>query len=238
MNPSGELEFYIDGVTGATLVTTPPSEGNWHHIAGTYNGSSISLYIDGQIVTQQTASGSMPITTDSLAIGFKPNANMFYYFNGIIDDVRIYGRSLTAGEITGLYYTDSIGDGIPNWWRQQFFGSGWTTNDSSCATCDASGTGQNNLFKYVAGLDPLDLASWFRLRIAPVAGQPNSMNLTFDPLATGRTYRAQFATDFASGTYSNLTAVGGPVTNGNQVTITDLSAGDSNKLYRIEISLP
>jgi 1,4-alpha-glucan branching enzyme len=238
VNPSGQLAFAIYSVTNGMLVTSPPSGGSWHHIAGTYDGSLISLYVDGQIVTQQTASGQMPVTADPLAIGFRPGANIFHYFNGIIDDVRIYGSALSAAGITQVYNADSVGDGIANWWRLQYFGSSSTTSSTSCATCDADGTGQNNLFKYVAGLNPFDPTSVFVLRIAAATNQSNAMNLTFSPLATGRTYEAQFTTDLLSGTYINLSSFSGPVTNGNKVTITDLNATASNKFYRIHISTP
>ena len=70
---SGRLEFLLAGVSNGTLTVSPPSSGAWHHLAATYDGSSlISLYIDGLLATQQVASGAMPVTTDPLAIGNKP----------------------------------------------------------------------------------------------------------------------------------------------------------------------
>ncbi len=238
VNPSTQLVFVVYGVTNGTALTTPPSEGFWHQIAGTYDGSSITLYIDGQVVTQQTASGQMPITTDPLAIGFRPGANLNYNFSGIIDDVRIYGSALSGSQVAQQYQTDTVGDGIPNWWRQLYFGSGSTTDAFSCATCDFDGTGQNNLFKYVAGLNPLDVASVFTLQISPVTGQPSQMSLMFNPVASGRTYTVQGSTNLTGGAYSDLTPISGPQTNGYQVTITDTSATQSNKFYRVRISLP
>src|SRR5262249_35731638 len=107
-----------------------------------------------------------------------------------------------------------------------------TTNSQSCASCDASGTGQNNLFKYVAGLNPTNPASIFNLRIA---GQ---INLIFDPIVAGRTYSPEFRTNLASGSFTNLTGYSGPNTNGNQATIPDLNATQPQKFYRIRISLP
>ena len=94
------------------------------------------------------------------------------------------------------------------------------------------------MFKYIAGLNPWDATSVFRLQISPVGGQPSQMILTFSPVASGRTYAAQGGADPVGGSYSNLTAVSGPQTNGNQVTITDLNATPANKFYRVRISLP
>jgi len=238
VNPAGQLVFALYGVTNGMLVTALPSELAWHQIAGVYDGTLISLYIDGQVVTQQTASGQIPVTADPLAIGFRPAANVFYYFQGIIDDVRIYGRALSASEIVQLYNTDTIGDGIANWWRQRYFGDGSQTNVASCATCDYDQTGQNNLFKYTAGLDPTDASSVFRLQISGVTNRPSQVDLLFAPLALGRTYAPQFSTDLVSGIWLPLPSYLGPVTNGSQVTITDTNAVGPEQFYRINISPP
>lgn len=66
---------------------------------------------------------------------------------------------------------DSVGDGIPDSWRARYFGgNGTTTNAQSCATCDADGTGQNNFFKYLAGLNPTNPASVFKITSAVPTG--------------------------------------------------------------------
>jgi hypothetical protein len=42
-------------------------------------------------------------------------------------------------------HLDTVGDGIANWWRQQYFsGDGLTTNSQSCASCDPDGDGMSN----------------------------------------------------------------------------------------------
>jgi uncharacterized repeat protein (TIGR01451 family) len=136
-------------------------------------------------------------------------------------------------------YLDSVGDGIPDWWRQQYFGgSGATTGSLSCATCDADGTGQNNMFKYVAGLDPTNPVSVLTLNISSVTNQSTWQNLLLNPLATGRIYTPQFTTDLVSGTWLPLSGFAGPVSNGNQITITDTNAVLPHEFYRIDISLP
>ena len=133
--------------------------------------------------------------------------------------------------------TDSDGDGIPDFWMQKYFGhpTGLAI-DGSCATCDLDGTGQGNLFKYLAGLDPTNPESVFVLSIGNVNGQPNQKSLMLGPVALARSYTTEFTTDLVNGTWSPLMACGCPQTNGNQLTITDLDATQPEKFYRIEIS--
>ncbi len=241
INSSGSLEFLLTGVTNGTLSTIPPSVNAWHHLAATYDGSSlISLYIDGQLATQQVASGSVPVTTDPLAIGNKPTGtNASNFFNGTLDDIRIYGSALTPAQVAQLYNLDIVGDGIPDWWRLQYFNNSSSTGATSCAACDFDGTGQNNLFKYVAGLNPTDPTAVFVLDIASVTNQPIQQNLLFDPITAGRTYTVQYSTDLVNGVWLPLTTYTGPVTNiGNQVTVTDTNAVLPQEFYRIDISLP
>jgi Concanavalin A-like lectin/glucanases superfamily/Viral BACON domain len=238
INSSGSLEFWLAGVTNGTLSTSPPSEQVWHHVAGIYDGSWMTIYLDGQVVAQRSASGSLAMAADALTIGNRPGGNSVYKFSGLLSDVRVYGRALTAAEIAQIYNVDTIGDGIPNWWRQQYFGSGPTTGATSCATCDFDGTGQNNLFKYVAGLDPTDPTQVFSLGIAGVTNQPSQSKLVFTPLALGRYYTPQFSTNLVGGIWLPLATYSGPFTNGSQITITDTNALPPQEFYRIQISLP
>lgn len=145
------------------------------------------------------------------------------------------GVSSTATKVWIAPDTDSVGDGIPDWWRAQYFGgNGTTTNSQSCAACDADGTGQNNLLKYVASLNPTNSASVFVFSIQDANGQKS---LTYGPIAAGRTYAPQFRTNLVSGNWAALT-FSGPTTNNNQVTITDPNATQTTRFYRIGISFP
>ena len=155
----------------------------------------------------------------------------------------VNGYYLGASGNVGLsvFAPDSVGDGIPDWWRQAYFGAATPSNNSDCATCDFDGTGQNNLFKYVAGLNPTNPASVFVVKIAPVAGQPGQKMLTYNPIVvgSGQVYTVQFRTNLTGGaTYAALTTVSGPTTNGLQATVIDTQATQTKKFYRVDISLP
>jgi alpha-tubulin suppressor-like RCC1 family protein/inosine-uridine nucleoside N-ribohydrolase len=152
-----------------------------------------------------------------------------------IGALTIAGQAFTIAQAGSV---DTVGDGIPDWWRARFFSTvdpmGQTTNSYSCATCDADGTGQNNLFKYVTGLDPTNPASLFVLRIQNVPNQPTRKNLIYWPIADGRTYVVESTTDLVAGVWIPQ-AVSAPFTNLAQVTVFDPNASGPKKFYRVSI---
>jgi PKD repeat protein len=120
-------------------------------------------------------------------------------------------------------------------WQFQYFGC--TTCPQAQSGANFDGTGQNNYYKYVAGLDPTDTNSIFVLSLAPVPKQPGWMNLVFSPVVAGRTYTALVSSNLLNDTWIPL--AGAPaVTNGTQVTLTDTNASGAQKFYQIKISLP
>jgi PKD repeat protein len=121
-------------------------------------------------------------------------------------------------------------------WQIQYFGS--TNNPNAAPAVDVDGTGQNNLFKYVAGLDPTNPSSIFLLNIISDTNQPNAQDLQFLPMVGGRTYTPQFNTDLVNGVWLPLTTFTGPTTNDNQISVTDTNPLPPQEFYRIEISLP
>jgi T5SS/PEP-CTERM-associated repeat protein len=146
---------------------------------------------------------------------------------------------IELAQLTNAPPLDSDGDGLPDLWTEAYFGHPTgQSNDLSCAACDFDGTGQNNFFKYVAGLNPTNPASVFVFYIASVTNQPPQNNLFFTPLALGRTYTPQYSTDLTSGVWLPLTTYTPLLTNGNQLTMTDTNPIPPQEFYRIGISLP
>lgn len=73
----------------------------WIHLAVTRDSLGRKLYVNGTLFNSTTAAGG-PITADTvLQIGNVPGSS--YYFQGKMDDVRIYNRALSSGEINTLY---------------------------------------------------------------------------------------------------------------------------------------
>lgn len=85
---------------GSVISDTVLEMGNWYHVAGTYDGTRTKVYIDGNIEGSYTASISEPLVTSNLptAIGHLPNWSV-QWFQGIIDEARIYDKALPDSEI-------------------------------------------------------------------------------------------------------------------------------------------
>lgn len=82
------------------ISTSPVQMDNWYHMIFTHDGSSAKLYIDNTLMSDSVAS-DVSINTDNLYFGSYFGTSLF--FNGIIDDIRIYSTSLDSSEVTTLY---------------------------------------------------------------------------------------------------------------------------------------
>ena len=96
---SGGCYFYIS--TGANNCTSKIGAGSWCHIAGTFDGTRICLYVNGRLVASRTSKVPKIDSGGDVFIG----RNGAFHFRGLIDDVRIYNRALSKGEIRLDYET-------------------------------------------------------------------------------------------------------------------------------------
>jgi hypothetical protein len=91
----GRLHFYINA--GGSLqhlrVSDVLTEGQWFHVAGTWDGTTQRLYLDGMEIASQTPGGALG-TTSGVRLSNTPEP-----LNGMLDDARIYNRALTQEEI-------------------------------------------------------------------------------------------------------------------------------------------
>ena len=72
-------------------------DGEWHHIAGTFDGKTIKTYVDGKETSKLACAGTLEKNGDSLFIGCRGGSGR--WMNGIIDEIKIYNRALSADEI-------------------------------------------------------------------------------------------------------------------------------------------
>jgi prepilin-type N-terminal cleavage/methylation domain-containing protein len=100
-----ETEIFISTASQDTRSAsggTVLANGKWYQVAGTYNGSTLTTYVNGVLDRQVSVSGSMDNTSYVLNIG-KTADGVANYFNGSIDDARVYNRALSAAELAALY---------------------------------------------------------------------------------------------------------------------------------------
>jgi len=91
-----ESDVNIGGDKSAAAPAALPLN-TWSHLAVTYNGAVLRLFVNGVEVGSRTVSGAMATSTGVLRIGGNSVWNEF--FAGRIDEIRIYNRALTAVEI-------------------------------------------------------------------------------------------------------------------------------------------
>jgi hypothetical protein len=94
--PSGVVR--AGGAHQTVLGRSPLTVGVWQHVAGTYDGTTQRLFINGVEVGSRPQAGLAAVSAGVLRIG--GNASFAgEFFQGAIDDVRIYNRALSATEI-------------------------------------------------------------------------------------------------------------------------------------------
>lgn len=86
--------------TSQNVSSSGVSLNAWHHIVYEYDGTKEFWTIDGVRQTLYPRTGSINAGTNPRVIGFY---NPSSWFNGLIDDMRIYNRALSASEIQALY---------------------------------------------------------------------------------------------------------------------------------------
>ena len=195
----------------ATFLATDPSVVTWGIVSGPIVTVSATGLATAGLVFENTSA-----TVQGTFGGFTGALN-FTVLDTIPDNF-------------GAYASDGIGDD----WQVQYFG---LDNPAAAPGVDFSGSGQTNLFKYVASLNPLDPNSRFTLTIRPVPGQPNHRRLTFSPRFANRDYAVKFKGSLSGGAWDPLTD-SSVTDNGQERTVTDLSATNPRRFYEVEITKP
>lgn len=94
-----KLAFGIGNPDKTIISTSPINDGNWHHVAATWeqNTGTMSLYIDGNLETTDVGSTNTRSTSSQINIGrIQTGVN---YFNGTVDELRIWNVVRTKCEI-------------------------------------------------------------------------------------------------------------------------------------------
>ena len=86
-----------------------PEVNTWNHVAMTYDGSSLKLYVNGSFDVSVAAPGAIPATADPFLVGGYGTGP--WTLNGKVDEVSLYNRALSETEIQDIYNVGAAGKG-------------------------------------------------------------------------------------------------------------------------------
>ncbi len=253
----------VGGIAGISSVGAPAEVAKSGYVGQLFEVVGLTLSSPSAMVNELATIqlGASQLLDDATTIALSPGGVTWSVSSGPLTSINASGlataaavyqdTSATAQGISGGFtatinltvkdifpdnYGSYAGDGIDDSWQVQYFG---LNNPNAAPGVDFSGTGQTNLFKFVAGLNPLDPTSRFLVQAQPVAGQPTQRKVVFSPLVSGRTYTVQFNLNIATGGGTWATLPGATfIDAGNVRTVTDPGATDPKRFYRVQISKP
>jgi hypothetical protein len=94
-NPQGST-------SGASIDTVKITTGQWYNVVYTFDGNYSRLYVNGKLKDQKNKPVPFTDNTNDVFIGRHQDPTYPYYFNGVIDEIRIYNRALPDGAIKQL----------------------------------------------------------------------------------------------------------------------------------------
>lgn len=83
-----------------TSVPSGPLDGHWHYLVATYDGNALKFYVDGNYVGNSINPVQFDPYTSTYRVGYFPTIN---FWNGSLDDLRFYSRTLSATDVQKLY---------------------------------------------------------------------------------------------------------------------------------------
>ncbi|MDB6053811.1 MAG: glycoside hydrolase family 18 [Verrucomicrobiales bacterium] len=178
----------------------------------------------GTGIIRYTLDGSTPVVTSLLYSGpiqitdAKTITARLFLNNFPISDVY-------ASNYTRVYALNN--DGIPASWRQQYFGAGYLTDPRVSADADPDNDGSTNLQEFIAGTNPLDPSSGFRIsfRAIPLLSWTSIVNSNYNILRR---------ISLNSGAFTTVATI--KATN-TTTTFIDLEAGEASSQFFYTIQL-
>jgi hypothetical protein len=171
--PLGQIYDTAERGAGGTAPLTP---NVWTHLATTYDGSSLKLFLNGVQVSSVSVPSSIVSSTGLLKIG--GNGIWNEDFAGLIDEVRVYNRALSAAELSTDMNTPVAVDITP---------------PSAPSGLTLAGQTQTSItVSWTASTDNVGVSGYGLYRDLSPAGNTTATTATFSGLACGTSYQFGF----------------------------------------------
>lgn len=199
-----QMDFYDPAASWSPISIPAPTSGVFHHLAATYQqmpGSQVQLqlYIDGALKTSATVAGNLANTANDAPLRIGSDLPVDNTAAGVIDEVAIYSRVLSSGEISAIYTAQAAGKCLPAYAPAIAV---QPTNTTVSAGRDLF------LFGQATGSAPLSY-QW-KLNGAAIPNATNSVLIITNPQTSG-TYSFVASNSLGTATSANATLTVNPM---------------------------
>ena len=138
------------GGAGVSTYITPETD-RWYHVAGTFDGNVVRLYLDGALLASNTVGSQVLGNTYPLYFGYMDTSGFPYYLTGMMDEVRIWDYARTTTQIGETMNVALSGNesGLVGLWN-------FDEELSSQAVLDSTPNGNNGYLGYTTSADYRD----------------------------------------------------------------------------------
>jgi hypothetical protein len=131
--------FWLDSGSGYTAVSAVGSVeiNTWQHVTGTWDGTTMRIYVNGVLTNSAAKTGTIPSKTTSFSIG----SNFSERFDGDIDEVRLWNKALSAIDIMNTMNCEAQTQPELVAYYKFNQGNDYSANSSTTSLTDSSGNG-------------------------------------------------------------------------------------------------
>ena len=102
VNNTKRFRFLISGST-QIISDNQFVDGIWHHVVGVFDGTTLKMYVNGELQAGIVTSSSVSTTTNDLMIGAQWDTDVQYEWKGDISNAQIWDNDLSEAEVKALY---------------------------------------------------------------------------------------------------------------------------------------
>ncbi|MHC4335632.1 MAG: LamG-like jellyroll fold domain-containing protein, partial [Planctomycetota bacterium] len=150
------FRYRSGGTNSSVSISDISAFVDWHHVVGIWDATDVLVYDNGELANSAPRGADIFGALDQAIIGADAQQAMDYFFNGAIDDVRIYNRALSATEVAELRNGEEVGTGLVGCWTMDDRADNYDVADSS----GYGNHGQAARFTSAMGVEPDYATPW------------------------------------------------------------------------------